>query len=119
MHLGGQAVGETRTPCRDGPDTLCPTRRRKGPGPDGRRNADLRGVNYGWNERTDGAFTRMDGSRPRPTKDELRRRALAAARARLAALRRAGQIGDEAVETVENVLRRMELRAFLGKLYLR
>lgn len=60
----------------------------------------------------------MDGSRPRPTKDELRRRALAAACARLAALRRAGQIGDEAVEkTVEGELRRIELRAFLGKLY--
>ncbi|CAO4145574.1 hypothetical protein LPLAFNJD_LOCUS1975 [Methylorubrum aminovorans] len=59
----------------------------------------------------------MDSSRPRPTKDELRRRALAAARARLAALRRAGQIGDEAVETVEGELRRIELRAFLGKLY--
>ncbi|CAO4151711.1 hypothetical protein DHODJN_17405 [Methylorubrum extorquens] len=59
----------------------------------------------------------VDGFQPRPTKDELRRRAHAAARARLAALRRAGQIGDEAVETVENELRRMELRAFLGKLY--
>lgn len=58
-----------------------------------------------------------DGSPPRPTKDELRRSALAAARAKLAELRRAGRIGDEAAETVEGELRRIELRVFLGKLY--
>lgn len=59
----------------------------------------------------------MNGSRPRPTMDELRRRALAAARAKLAELRRAGRIGNDAAETVEGELRRIELRAFLGKLY--
>lgn len=61
--------------------------------------------------------TRIDGSRLRPTRDELRRSALAAARAKLAELRSAGRIGDEAVETVEGELRRIELRAFLGDLY--
>ena len=59
----------------------------------------------------------MGGVQPRPTKDDLRRRALAAARIRLAALQSAGQIGNEAIETVERELRRIELRAFLGKLY--
>jgi hypothetical protein len=52
-----------------------------------------------------------------PTKDELRRRALLAARRRLSELREAGEIGDAAVRAVEDDLRRIELRAFLGKLY--
>jgi hypothetical protein len=52
-----------------------------------------------------------------PTKDELRRRALLAARQRLTELRDAGEICDAAVSAVEDDLRRIELRAFLGKLY--
>lgn len=59
----------------------------------------------------------MDGSLLRPIKDEPRRSVLAAARAKLAELWRAGRIGDETAETVEGELRRIELRAFLGKLY--
>jgi len=51
------------------------------------------------------------------TKDELRRWALLAARRRLSELREAGEIGDAAVSAVEDDLRRIELRAFLGKLY--
>ncbi|WP_419953468.1 hypothetical protein [Methylobacterium sp.] len=52
-----------------------------------------------------------------PTKDELRRQALLAARRRLTELREAGEIGDAAASAVEDDLRRIELRAFLGKLY--
>ena len=51
------------------------------------------------------------------TKDEWRRRALLAARTRLIELREAGEIGDAAAREVEDDLRRIELRAFLGKLY--
>ncbi|WP_264048725.1 hypothetical protein [Methylobacterium flocculans] len=51
------------------------------------------------------------------TKDELRRRALLAARRRLSELRDAGEICDAAVSAVEADLRRIELRAFLGNLY--
>jgi len=47
----------------------------------------------------------------------LRRRALLAARRRLIELRQAGEIGDAAVSAVEDDLRRIELRAFLGELY--
>jgi hypothetical protein len=55
---------------------------------------------------------------PSLTKDELRRRALLAARRRLTELRQAGEIGDAAVSAVEDDLRRVELRASLGALYL-
>ncbi|MHC2002976.1 hypothetical protein ACYQR9_21445 [Methylobacterium sp. CM6241] len=51
------------------------------------------------------------------TRDELRRRALLAARRRLSELQDAGEIGDAAASVVEDDLRRFELRAFLGKLY--
>jgi len=51
------------------------------------------------------------------TRDELRRRALLAARRRLTELRQAGEIGDAAAQVVEDDLRRVELRAFLGALY--
>ena len=54
---------------------------------------------------------------PPPSRDELRRRALRAARRRLTDLRETGKIGDAALEAVEDDLRRIELRAFLGKLY--
>jgi len=47
----------------------------------------------------------------------LRRQALLAARRRLTELREAGEIGDAAASAVEDDLRRIELRAFLGKLY--
>ncbi|GEP06484.1 hypothetical protein MOX02_45220 [Methylobacterium oxalidis] len=53
----------------------------------------------------------------RPTQDELRRRALKAARDRLNHLQRRGEISEQAVQVVEDELRRIELRAFLGRLY--
>lgn len=52
-----------------------------------------------------------------PTRDELRRRALKAARAELHRLHGCGLIGDEALQQVEDDLRRLELKAFLGRLY--
>ncbi len=52
-----------------------------------------------------------------PTRDELRRRALKAARAELYRLHCWGLIGDKALQQVEDDLRRLELKAFLCGLY--